>query len=103
MSAVVRVKLGVEFAILTPGGIHILAALDHAAAQIAHDLTITSGTDGEHSGPDDPHHRGEAFDIRSYDLPDKTLALNTIMGFLGNIRFYCFLEDPDTKNEHIHC
>jgi hypothetical protein len=98
----VRVKEGVQFAVIAPGGFEILAAIQYTAGVIAHDLTITSGTDCEHSGPDDPHHRGEAYDIRSHDLPDKQLALATLMTFLGDVRFYAFLEDEGTENEHIH-
>jgi hypothetical protein len=102
MNPCIRVKDGVSFSIIAPGGFRILAAVESAAAHAAHDLTITSGTDGEHSGPDDPHHRGEAYDVRSQDLPDKNLALAAIMNFLGDIRFFGFIEDPDTENEHFH-
>jgi hypothetical protein len=98
---VVRVKDGVQFTTIAPGGFRILAALDRACLQISHDLTITSACDGEHSGPDDPHHRGEAYDVRTHDLPDKETALRSIQFFLGP-RFYAFLEDPGTENEHIH-
>ena len=97
----VRIKDGVQFKI-SPGGIRILAAFDHAAGIIVHDITITSGCDGEHSGPEDPHHRGDAYDARTHDLPDKQLALKAVQDFLGD-RFYAFLEDPETDNEHIHC
>lgn len=100
---VVRCKEGVKFDIISPGGFHILAAIDSAAAFISHDITITSGTDGLHSGPDDPHHRGEAYDIRTHDLPDKNLALQSIMNRLGDLKFFAFIEDPDSDNEHIHC
>ena len=98
----VRVKDGVTFGPIAPGGFRILWALEQVADYISHDITITSGTDGEHSGPDDPHHRGEAYDVRSHDLPDKQLALKRLQDELG-ARFYAFLEDPDTENEHIHC
>lgn len=101
MTPVVRVKPGVQFTLIAPGGFRILAALNYTVDKIAHDLTVTSACDGEHSGPDDPHHRGEAYDIRTHDLPDKHLALASIQEFLGD-RFYAFLEDPDTDNEHIH-
>src|SRR6266852_6869978 len=97
----VRVKEGVQFTVIAPGGFEILAALDYTAGVIKHDITITSGTDGEHSGPDDPHHRGEAYDVRSHDLLDKQLALATIVTFLGILYFYAFLEDEGTENEHI--
>lgn len=98
----VRVKDGVQFTMIAPGGFRMLAALIHTADFIAHDLTITSACDGEHSGPDDPHHRGEAYDVRTHDLPDPNLALNAIMAFLGVIKFYGFIEDEGTDNAHIH-
>src|SRR6266850_5853793 len=98
----VRVKDGVLFTRIAPGGFKMLAAIEYAASRIAHDITITSACDGEHSGPEDPHHRGEAYDLRTHDLPDKQLALDAIKQFLGDIKFYAFLEDPDTDNEHIH-
>lgn len=101
MIPVVRVKDGVEFTLIAPGGARILAALDYVAGQIAHDLTITSACDGAHSGSDDPHHRGEAYDVRTKDLPDKQLALSTLESFLGE-RFFAWIEDADTDNEHIH-
>jgi len=102
MISCVRVKDGVEFTKIAPAGFHILAAIDSAAAFIAHDLTITSACDGEHSGPDDPHKRGEAFDVRSHDLPDKQLALQAIMNSLGTLKFYGFIEDETEANEHLH-
>src|SRR6266436_5780323 len=101
MIPVVRVKPGVEFATIAPGGFVMLAAFEYTADRIAHDLTITSACDGEHSGPLDPHHRGEAYDVRTHDLPDKQLALQAIMNSLGTLKFYGFLEDPDTENEHV--
>lgn len=102
MNPCVRVKPGVLFTVIAPGGFRILAAIESTAAHIAHDLTITSACDGDHSGPDDPHHRGEAYDIRTHDLPNKTLALEAIRNFLDPVRFFAFLEDPDTDIEHIH-
>jgi len=102
MIPVVRVKPGVEFTTIAPGGFVILGALNYVASQIQHDLTITSACDGLHSGPDDPHHRGEAYDVRTHDLPDKELALATLVTVLGE-HFYAFLEDPGSENEHIHC
>lgn len=96
----VRFKDGVQFKI-SPGGIRILAALDHAAQVIAHDITITSGADGTHSGPEDPHFRGDAYDNRTHDLPDPQLALKAIQDFLGD-RFFSWIEAAGTDNEHIH-
>lgn len=105
----VRCKPGVLFTVIAPGGFRILAALEDAADQIAHDLTITSACDGVHSGPDDPHHRGEAYDVRTKDLPDKNLALNKIKDFLAipesaeqGSRFFAWIENEGLDDEHIH-
>lgn len=82
----------------------MLSAIQQAAIHLAMDLTITSACDGEHSGPTDPHHRGEAYDIRTHDLTpeQKTGLLANIMASLGWDQFYGFLESPGTDNEHIH-
>lgn len=108
MIPVVRFKDSVQLK-GSPGGVRILAAFDHAAKVIGHDMTITSGCDGEHSGPLDPHHRGDAYDGRTHDLPDKQAALKELQDFLGP-DFYVFIEDPDEvthadpdrSNEHFH-
>lgn len=97
-----RVKDGVEFSVISPAGFHILWALRQTALTCGHDLTITSACDGLHSGPDDPHPTGDAYDVRSKNLPDKQLVLDTVMGLLGTTKFYGFLEDQDTENEHFH-
>ena|SRR5258708_40052258 len=105
MNGVVRVKPGVLFTVIAPGGFRILSAIDQTAYTLGIDLTITSACDGEHSGPDDPHHRGEAYDIRTHDLTieQKNDILNEIMNNIFDWdHFYGFLESPDTDNEHIH-
>lgn len=102
--SVVRVKDGVLFSRIAPAGFVILSAISRAAIAMAVDLTITSACDGTHSGENDPHHRGEAYDVRSHDLaePLKTNVLNCINGYLNADRFYGFLESPGTENEHYH-
>jgi hypothetical protein len=104
VDTVVKVKDGVSFAIIAPGGFRILSAIDQASRRLVLDLVITSGCDGEHSGPADPHHRGEAYDVRSHDFtPDqKNGILSNIMATLGYENFYGFLEAPGTDNEHFH-
>jgi hypothetical protein len=97
----VRVKPGVEFTTIAPGGFELLSAIALTAKEIDHDLTITSACDGLHSGPDDPHHRGEAYDIRTHDLPSPQHALETLKVQLGPL-FYAFLEDPDDRDGNIH-
>jgi len=100
---VVRVKDGVEFAKIAPAGFRILEAISKTARTLGVDLTITSGTDGLHSGPDDPHHRGEAYDVRSQDLgATKPVVLNCFLSLLPQTQFFCFLEAEGTKNEHFH-
>src|SRR6267142_2918812 len=102
MLPVVRVKNGVNFSVISPGGFRILSALDHLAIQIDHDVTITSACDGTHSGPTDPHHLGKAYDIRTKDLPNKHDALAKIQASLGD-RFFAWIEEEGGDNEHIHC
>lgn len=85
-------------------GARILEVLKIVAVRYPFDVVITSARDGAHSGPDDPHHQGAAFDFRTHDLTapqisrlvyDLTLALGP--------RFYVFWEAPGTPNDHIHC
>ena len=101
----VIVKPGVLFDVIAPAGYKILIALKSASKALNLDLTITSGTDGQHSGPLDPHHEGEAYDIRTHDFdgPTKTAVLQAIMQPLGWDRFYGTIEAPGLANEHIHC
>lgn len=98
---VIRVKDGVAFTKIAPAGFHILAVLDNLVQALPFDVTITSACDGEHSGPKDPHHLGEAYDVRSHDLPNPVAFLGRFKEALGP-SFYAFLEDPGTTNEHIH-
>ena len=59
----------VYFSPMPLAGQAILDALKAVAAALSFDLTVTSGADGTHSGPDDPHHKGLAYDVRSHDIP----------------------------------
>lgn len=100
----IKVKPGVEFSVIAPAGYMILSALKYTSKLLGMDLTITSGTDGEHSGPTDPHHAGEAYDVRSHDLQPsvKSAVLMAMMNELGTNHFYGFLESPGTDGEHFH-
>jgi len=100
----IRVKDGVLFSKIAPAGFEIISALALASEALACDLTITSACDGEHSGPDDPHHRGEAYDIRTHDLVDKQKTLQTIKTFLPTspYSYFAWIEDEGGDNEHIH-
>lgn len=101
---VVRSKDGVEFTKIEPAGFRIIAAIDHASRSLGLDLTITSACDGAHSGPNDPHHLGQAFDVRSHDLTSemKDRVLQFVMAELGTDRFFGWLEAAGTDNEHFH-
>jgi len=99
---VLLTKPGVLFTVISPAGFQIMAALTRVAHIIGHDIEITSACDGEHSGPEDPHHKGEAYDIRTHDLPDKHLALATLKSLLDDGKFFAWIEDEDTPNEHLH-
>jgi hypothetical protein len=103
--SVLRVKSGVLFTVIAPGGFRILSAIDQACAKLnIGDFVITSACDGVHSGPEDPHHRGEAIDARSHEFTpeQKDVILANVMTTLGWDHFYGFLESPGTDNEHFH-
>lgn len=97
-----KVKAGVQF---TPGwaGFVILEAAKNASKVMGRDITITSGSDGTHSGPQDPHKLGAAYDFRSKDMTsaEKEQFLKLMWDYLGT-KFYVFLEAKGTANEHFH-
>ena len=102
------VKEGVDFGtVLAPAGAQILDALKRLALDYPFDVVITSARDGVHSGPGDPHHSGQAFDLRTNTLASEQKA--TLLADLRRLlyktprKFYAFLEAPSTPNEHIHC
>lgn len=114
------IKPGVTFVDpIPPAGQAILGAIKAVAAGLPYDLTITSGSDGIHSGPSDPHHFGNAYDVRSHDLPsiqEKADVLRAVMCRLathdeeplaqdGGLVTHCFfgwLEAEGQPNEHFH-
>ena len=111
------IKSGVTFVDpVPPAGQAILDALKAVAAGLAYDLTITSGSDGIHSGINDPHHLGNAYDVRSHGLPDKQGILRMVLEQLagpgeepepgsGGLLTRCFfgwLEAQGQENEHFH-
>jgi len=110
----VRAEPGVRFDYIASAGFAILAAFVAASRKLGTDLTITSGTDGTHSGPIDPHHLGAAYDVRSHSFPDvmKQTVLLSVMAELGVARpqssgyvtdkFFGWLEAAGSDNEHFH-
>lgn len=104
MIGVLRIKEGADISNPSPGGFRILSALDQVVKSWMKDATLTSGRDGVHSGPNDPHHSGNAYDVRSQDFSqlDKVTFLNDVMKILTFDYFYGFLESPNTPNEHFH-
>ncbi len=119
MSGCVRTKEGVAFTVIAPAGFRILSAIDQTALTLDLDLMITSACDGEHSGPDDPHHSGNAIDIRLHDfsLQQQQDIVRLIMEDLaitpsdiptrvgGGWATMCFfgqIEGAGTNNLHAH-
>lgn len=104
MPGIVTHKEGAQFATIAPGGFVLLSAIHSAAQALNVDLVITSGTDGCHSGEADPHHFGNAYDVRVHDFPPdvQQKILEHIQAAAGP-GFYAFIEDPNTENLHIHC
>jgi hypothetical protein len=98
----IHIKEGVEFTVIALAGFQILLALKQTSKTLGIDLTITSACEGEHSGPNDPHKLGEAYDVRSHDLVEKQLVLNQILLELNKDQFFGFLETKNTSNEHFH-
>ena len=109
-----QIKPGVEFSVIAPAGQRILDSLKTTADALPFDLTITSGTDGTHSGPNDPHHRGEAYDVRSHEIDDKESVLTAVLENLADgalapssggyvtKKFFGWLENANGANEHFH-
>lgn len=118
----VRVKPGVQFTAIGAAGFRILAAIERAARVLRLTVVITSACDGVHSGPDDPHHRGDAFDVRTHEWSDALtdgvvrfvinelsdagaagiLPVPGIARSLATARFFAFVEKAGTPSEHIH-
>lgn len=96
----VLIKPGVTF-VYAPSGFRILEALKLVSRNLKVDVTITSGSDGAHSSPADPHYFGGAYDLRTHDLPDKQKLLTELLAELGPA-FTGFIENPGLAAEHIH-
>lgn len=118
------IKPGVQLDQMTIAGALIIAALFRTAVRLQLALIVTSGTDGEHSGPADPHLRGEAYDVRSQTFTgdQKALVLATVLDCLAEFTgalggrahvdatpsgmatdlFFGFLETAGQPREHFH-
>lgn len=80
---------------------HFLKCCEWTAEEVGHVVTITHGTDGQHSGAIDPHLFGFAFDVRTHDQINPHVTLGVLAQALGP-EWYVFLEDAGTANEHLH-
>lgn len=56
----------VRFDRMTGDGFRILAAASDFARDFPTDIYLTSGTEGVHSGPQDPHPMGRAYDFETH-------------------------------------
>lgn len=112
---VLRFRSTVQLTVIAPGGAALLAAFVLAAKKLEQDFIVTSGTDGEHTGPLDPHKRGEAYDGHSKDFNNKVAVIQLILqladdscspfptsGGWATTYFFGWLEDAGTENEHFH-
>jgi hypothetical protein len=115
---VVRVKPGVQFAVIAPAGFRLLSALETVARRLRVDLVITCGTEA-HPGTD-PHSTGEAYDVRTHDFTDdqKRAILRELLlelsddqtndapipvsDGLGTRGFWGWIEHPGQPTEHLH-
>ena len=109
-----RAEPTARFDVIAPAGFRLLAALDTASRCLQCELVITSGTDRLHSGPDDPHKLGCAYDVRSHTFTEehKPDVLRLVMGYLGSIeskdggivagQFFGWLEQAGQPSEHFH-
>jgi hypothetical protein len=89
---VLRQSPACEFARIAPAGFRIIAALDHCTQVIAHDLTITAGTNDHTTGR---HPLGEAFDVRTRDLlPAQILRVRQVLQSVLGPRFTVLYETP---------
>lgn len=117
MSYAIRFKAGCQTSVLAPAGVRILGALERCAQVLQRELVITCGSDSH--GPDDPHSKGEAFDVRSHDLTpaQKQLLLSAMLQALsegpqdvisqkdgGYVtgHFFGWLEHAGEITEHFH-
>jgi hypothetical protein len=93
MVGIVRVKDGVRFDQIAPGGFRILAAIDACAQLCGVDLVITSGTDGHTTGR---HPSGEAYDLRMPAGGDAkaVIVVRTLRQILGP-NFTAWVESSD--------
>lgn len=98
----VKIKPGVTF-VFAPAMFRILEVLKKISGDLGRDITVTSGSDGVHSGPNDPHYSGNALDIRTNDMPPpvKKVVLGLLLSDLGP-KFSGFIENPGKPGEHIH-
>lgn len=79
-----------------PAGARILGALDRAAAVAGMDLYVTSGAEDQGRKQTDPHMTGEAFDIRTRDLPPTSIIAvrDALRGLLDASEFTVLFEGP---------
>jgi len=103
--AILRTKPGVEFAVIDDVTRQLFYVLLRAAEYFQlGELTITSGSDGVHSGPDDPHYCGHAVDVRTHDLPPTVDAGRLVLFVKHGLGddYFAFFEANGTPNAHLH-
>lgn len=91
---VVRCKKGVQFAVIAPGGMRILAAIDGLSKVLGQDVWITAGTNDHSKGR---HPIGEAYDVSVQGWMPAVIvrAVDHLRHVLGE-RFTVLYETPTT-------
>lgn len=107
---------------LKPAGLRIICEACNIVKDLPWDVGITSGTEGQHSGPTDPHPRGEAIDFMTHNfrtMEEKysfasSLAIRLNDGLATRVnghddvdgwagaKFFVFVEHPGQPKEHVH-
>lgn len=96
----------VRFAVISDVTVRLLGAVVAVARQTSDVdvVLITSGSDGTHSGPSDPHHFGRALDLRTHNFSDHAARIAFVAALQQELgaKFFVELEDPGLDNEHVH-
>lgn len=95
MIPVVRVKDGVKFDQIAPAGFRLLSTIDRLPGLLNKDVLVTCGTEAH--PPEDPHSKGEAYDIGVLDMSSHEIQTMLDQFEAMGPRFYAQYELPLTS------
>ncbi len=96
-----RIKEGVKLEGLTTRMLVVLQVAEGAFKEGGHDCIVTSALDGIH-GEKSFHYQGDAVDIRTNTLNEKTIETVVALLKFALPGFDIILEDLNGSNEHLH-